>query len=94
MNKKKLETKIFLEWFDTKDMKLIFKTAILVLWLVLSENSRMHNGRIVKEHSNEIIREIINEADKKHSYYLGGVEMIANDVINFVKKDIIILAYQ
>ena len=36
------------------------------------------------------IRKIINEADKKHSYYLGGVEMIANDVINFVKKDIII----
>ena len=39
-------------------MKLIFKTAILVFWLVLSEKSRMHNGRIVKEHSNEIIREI------------------------------------
>ena len=58
MNKKTLETKIFLECFDTKDMKLIFKTAILVLWLVLSENSRMNNGRIVKEHSNEIIREI------------------------------------
>ncbi|MDB4860899.1 MMPL family transporter, partial [Alphaproteobacteria bacterium] len=38
------------------------------------------------------IRKIINEADKKHSYYLGGVEMIANDVINFVKKDIIIFS--
>ncbi|MDC0193125.1 MMPL family transporter [Pelagibacteraceae bacterium] len=38
------------------------------------------------------IRTIINEADKKHSYYLGGVEMIANDVINFVKKDIIIFS--
>ena len=38
------------------------------------------------------IRQIINEADKKHSYYLGGVEMIANDVINFVKKDIIIFS--
>ncbi len=38
------------------------------------------------------IRQIINEADKKHSYYLGGVEMIANDVINFVKKDILIFS--
>ncbi len=38
------------------------------------------------------IRQVINEADKKHSYYLGGVEMIANDVINFVKKDIIIFS--
>ena len=39
-------------------MKLIFKAALLVLWLVLIENIRMHNGRIVKEHINEIIREI------------------------------------
>ena len=38
------------------------------------------------------IRKIINEADKKHSYYLGGVEMIASDVINFVKKDILIFS--
>ena len=38
------------------------------------------------------IRKIINDADNKHSYYLGGVEMIANDVINFVKKDIIIFS--
>ena len=38
------------------------------------------------------IRQIIDEADKKHSYYLGGVEMIANDVINFVKKDILIFS--
>ena len=39
-------------------MKLIFKTAIFFLWLVLMENSRINNGRIVKEHSNEINREI------------------------------------
>ena len=58
MNKKKLDIIIFLEWFDTRDMKLIFKAALLVLWSVLTEKSRMHNGRIVKEHSNEIIREI------------------------------------
>ena len=39
-------------------MKLIFKTFLLVPWLLLTEKSRMHNGRIVKEHNNEIIREI------------------------------------
>ena len=39
-------------------MKFIFKKALLVLRLVLNEKTRMHNGRIVKEHSNEIIREI------------------------------------
>jgi len=38
------------------------------------------------------IREIIKNADNKHSYYLGGVEMIANDVINFVKNDILIFS--
>ena len=76
MNKKKLETKIFLEWFDTKDMKLIFKTAILVLWLVLSENSRMHNGRIVKEHINEIIREI---SIMKPKSIIGFISVIIKD---------------
>ena len=49
---------IFLEWFDTKDMKLIFNAVLLVVWSVLTERSRINNGRIVKEHSNEIIREI------------------------------------
>ena len=38
------------------------------------------------------IRNIINEADNKYVYYLGGVEMIANDVISFVKNDIIIFS--
>ena len=38
------------------------------------------------------IRKIIEEADTKHSYYLGGVEMITNDVINFVKNDIIVFS--
>ena len=38
------------------------------------------------------IRIIINEADQKHLYYLGGVEMIANDVVDFVKNDIIVFS--
>ena len=38
------------------------------------------------------IRNIIKEADDKHTYFLGGVEMIANDVINFVKNDILIFS--
>ena len=39
-------------------MKLIFKTSLMFLLLVLTEKSRIHNGRIVKEHSNEINSEI------------------------------------
>ena len=35
------------------------------------------------------VREITNQMDDDHEYYLGGIEMIANDVIDFVKKDII-----
>ena len=38
------------------------------------------------------IRAIISNSDKKHTYFLGGVEMIANDVITFVKSDIIIFS--
>ena len=33
-----------------------------------------------------------NKSDNKHSYFLGGVEMIANDVIDFVKNDILIFS--
>ena len=35
------------------------------------------------------VRDIANNIDDEHEYYLGGIEMIANDVIDFVKKDII-----
>jgi len=35
------------------------------------------------------VRNIINKMDDNHEYYLGGIEMIASDVIDFVKKDII-----
>ena len=38
------------------------------------------------------LRNIIKDADNKHTYYLGGVEMITNDVINFVKNDIMIFS--
>ncbi len=38
------------------------------------------------------IRIIILNADQEYTYYLGGVEMIANDVIDFVKNDIIIFS--
>ena len=38
------------------------------------------------------IRNIISESNNKYTYYLGGVEMIASDVINFVKNDILIFS--
>ncbi len=39
------------------------------------------------------IRDVIKKNQDNNEYYLGGVEMIANDVINFVKKDIIIFSF-
>ena len=38
------------------------------------------------------IRTIIKEGNKEYEYYLGGVEMISNDVISFVKSDILIFS--
>ncbi len=38
------------------------------------------------------IRNIINQGSKDYNYYLGGVEMISNDVIAFVKNDILIFS--
>ena len=38
------------------------------------------------------IRNIIKKASNKNTYYLGGVEMIASDVIGFVKNDILIFS--
>ena len=38
------------------------------------------------------IRKIIKNSDTKYQYYLGGIDMIADDVISFVKKDIIIFS--
>ena len=38
------------------------------------------------------IRNIIKVSDAKYTYFLGGIEMIASDVISFVKKDILIFS--
>ena len=38
------------------------------------------------------IRNITNQMDDNNEYYLGGIEMITSDVIDFVKKDIIIFS--
>ena len=57
-------------------MKLIFKIALLVLRLVLIEKRRIHNGRIVKEHSNEILREINMMKPKS---IIGFISVIIKD---------------
>jgi len=38
------------------------------------------------------IRIIIKNSDSDYEYFLGGIDMIADDVISFVKKDIIIFS--
>ena len=39
------------------------------------------------------IRNIINNHNNKYQYFLGGIDMIANDTIDFVKNDIIIFSF-
>ena len=39
------------------------------------------------------IRNVINKIEDNNEYYLGGVELIANDVINFVKNDILLFSF-
>ena len=39
------------------------------------------------------IRNILDNSSKNYEYYLGGIEMISNDVISFVKKDILIFSF-
>ncbi len=48
-------------------------------------------SEIDKERNNLIkkVRNIIKDGSNDYKYYLGGVEMISNDVISFVKDDII-----
>jgi len=63
--------------------------------LIISKKEYLEIKTINDEKRNDLInniRNIIKEAKNKHSYYLGGVEMIANDVINFVKNDILIFS--
>jgi len=38
------------------------------------------------------IRNIIKNNDPDYEYFLGGIDLIANDVISFVKKDIVIFS--
>ena len=38
------------------------------------------------------IRNILKNQSKDYTYYLGGVEMISNDVISFVKSDIVVFS--
>tara|TARA_Y100001970_G_scaffold289122_1_gene418480 strand:- start:685 stop:3057 length:2373 start_codon:yes stop_codon:yes gene_type:complete len=38
------------------------------------------------------IRDIIKQSSQNYNYFLGGIEMISNDVINFVKNDIFVFS--
>ncbi len=39
------------------------------------------------------IRNIIKNSESNYTYYLGGIEMITNDVITFVKNDIFLFSF-
>ncbi len=63
--------------------------------LIISKKEYLSIKTFYDEERNNLIkniRKIIKGSDTKQSYYLGGVEMIASDVINFVKNDIIVFS--
>jgi len=39
------------------------------------------------------IRSVINNHNNKYQYFLGGIDMISNDTIDFVKNDIVVFSF-
>ena len=63
--------------------------------LYLKENTYYNKKTKIDEERNKLInkiRVIINNSNKDYKYYLGGIEMISDDVISFIKNDIIIFS--
>ena len=63
--------------------------------LYLKDNTYYNKKTKIDEERNNLInkiRVIINKSNKDYKYYLGGIEMISDDVISFIKNDIIIFS--
>ena len=56
-------------------------------YIELKKENNQNRNELIKE-----IRTVLNKSDQKYEYYLGGIDMIADDVISFVKKDIVIFS--
>ena len=46
-----------------------------------------------KEKLIEELRKLINQQNQDYQYFLGGIDMIASDTINFIKNDIVIFSF-
>ena len=63
--------------------------------LYLKDNTYYQKKNKIDEERNKLIKKIrliINNSNKNYNYYLGGIEMISDDVISFVKNDIILFS--
>ena len=63
--------------------------------LYLKDNTYYQKKTKIDEERNKLIKKIrliINNSNKNYNYYLGGIEMISDDVISFVKNDIILFS--
>ena len=63
--------------------------------LYLEDNTYYLKKTKIDEERNKLInkiRVIINNSNKDYKYYLGGIEMISDDVISFIKNDIILFS--
>ena len=66
------------------EIKINKNSSLSKEYLKEKENNNIAKEKIIKD-----IRRIINNQNNDYIYFLGGIDMISSDTINFVKKDII-----
>jgi len=74
------ELKNFKDSFNDKELSSEYKKE----YLKIKNNIDEDRKKLIKN-----LRSIIANTDTKYEYFLGGIEMITDDVITYVKKDII-----
>ena len=56
-------------------------------------NLKKYENSLRKEKLIKDIRRVLLKQNNNFEYFLGGIDMIANDTINFIKKDIVLFSF-
>jgi hypothetical protein len=75
------------EYNNLNDKKVNFQE----IKLKYSKEKKINNQK--KEKLIEELRKLINQQNQDYEYFLGGIDMIASDTINFIKNDIIFFSF-
>ena len=94
INAKKNVTSIIIYLNENNEFKKLKNKNISLLNSKEKRNYYKIKNELNNQRKNLInnIRNIIEESDPNYKYYLGGIDLIADDVISFVKKDIMIFS--